>query len=732
MNLEQMLKDGVEKNTPDEIKKDKVFDYNNKGELEFNLTRELVKKLNLRSWFENYKKEALVSTAGIRGPQNILYPHDTRFPINTVGITLATLAKALVLKDKYKNEKLVKLAGCEVRYNSKIYLDLIARIQAKQGIKTLIPKNRETIPIWLASFLAFKLDLVGAEYITSSHGISVKNATKDLNNQGSQFLPDESMEFVNKMEEILNEVEKNGEYKIEFAPSSDSLIDEKIMEKLNNGIDLYVDYLKTTVADDNILSKIRKFDKKIVIDAVGGSSYRTLSKILKKLEIEKTFDWLNTEEDPFFHGIGKDIKNGSFYDWSLDITVTSKRENGETYFPVIESLKYDEKLKNYPTGTVSLITDPDHDRLSVVQIEDIKNKDEVKKAGVDYCKLDDDRILCIFSANQAFLMIMDYVKEQLKKTGKFGEHTRFMVKTTASSKSWDEWAKNNNIKVINTPVGFKEIANVVKKVEYQIENNVDDIVVYDIFNQKISLGKSPRMIFGGEESGGMIIGSNDLIKSCANRVALSMREKSATEAIIAASGLIADIKLPLYKHLEEVYKNNNIIAKFDVRDDIAYYNESEPDIDKLKKAKTEGEKLRTKNDIFYLALAIGFYEKKLKLENIKEILSKTFDRLDFSNLISVNFVGDGTYLDFTDKFIEIRPSGTDAKTKAYAGGFDKEKLSDYSKTLGNYSGDLNETYLKYLPEEYLEKVKEISYKIYLEYANKDSDKREFKIPDYEF
>ena len=129
MNLEQMLKDGVEKNTPDEIKKDKVFDYNNKGELEFNLTRELVKKLNLRSWFENYKKEALVSTAGIRGPQNILYPHDTRFPINTVGITLATLAKALVLKDKYKNEKLVKLAGCEVRYNSKIYLDLIARIQ---------------------------------------------------------------------------------------------------------------------------------------------------------------------------------------------------------------------------------------------------------------------------------------------------------------------------------------------------------------------------------------------------------------------------------------------------------------------------------------------------------------------------------------------------------------------------------------------------------------------------
>lgn len=731
-NLEEMLKKGVEANTPDDIKKDRVFDYLNKNEFQFKLTRELVQKLNLKSWFENYKKEALVSTAGIRGPQNILYPHDTRFPINTVGITLATLAKALVLKEKYPNLELVKLAGSEVRYNSKIYLDLIARIQAKQGIKTLTPKNRETIPIWLASFLAFKLDLVGAEYITSSHGISVKNATKDLNNQGSQFLPDESMEFVNKMEEILNIVEKEGEYTISFAASDDSLIDESAMVRLNNGIDLYVEYLKTTVATKNTLDKIKNFDKKIIIDAVGGASYRTLSKILDKLEISKTFDWLNIEEDPFFHGIGKDIKNGAFYDWSLDITVTSKNEKGETYFPVINSLHYEIKLKDYPIGTVSLITDPDHDRLSVVQIEDIKNVDEVKKIGVDYTVLDENRILCIFSANQAFLMIVDYIKDELKQTGKFNDYERFMVKTTASSKSWDEWAKFNNIKVINTPVGFKEIANVVKKVEFQIENKVQDIVVEDIFNNKIHLGSSPRMIFGGEESGGMIIGSNDEIKSLNNRMALSMREKSATEAIIAASGLISTLDIPLYKHLENVYKNNNIIAKFDVRDDIAYYNESEPDINKLKIAKTEGEKLRTKNDIFYLALAIGLYENKITLDNIKEILSSTFETLDFSNLSGVYFVGDGTYFNFDDKFIEIRPSGTDAKTKAYAGGKNKEVLAQYSKLMGNYSGDLNETYLKYLTKEYVQQSKEISYSIYSKYANKDIDKREFKIPNYNF
>ncbi len=733
--LEKLLVDGVEKNTPDSIKKDKVFDYTNKDKFTFTLTRNLVEKLDLKKWFEGYKKEAMVSTAGIRGPQNILYPHDTRFPINTIGITLATLAKALVAKEKYPENELIKLAGSEVRYNSKTYLDIIARIQAALGIKTLVPTKRQTIPIWLASFLAFKLDLVGAEYITSSHGISVKNATKDLNNQGSQFLPNESLEFVNKIEEILDIAEKKGEYKIEFASSDDELIDEKTMERLNNGVDLYVEYLKSNVASDVILNKIKNFDKKIVIDAVGGAAYNTLSKILNKLGIEKTFDWLNIEEDPFFHSIGKDVKNGAFYDWSLDITVVSKDKDGKPYFPVINSLKYDEKLAGYPVGTVCLVTDPDHDRLSVVQVEDASKKDEVIKAGVDVAELNDGRILCIFSANQAFLMIMDFWAKQLKESGEFNKHERFIVKTTASSKSWDEWAKANGIKVVNTPVGFKEIANTIKKVEFQLEQGVKNITVEDIFKNKVELGSSPRMIFGGEESGGMIIGSNDIIKSLNGRMALAMREKSATEAIIAASGLVANLNVPLWKHLENVYDENKIKARFDVRDDIAYYNESEPDIEKLKAAKLSGEALRTKNDLFYLALAVGIEEGKITLQNAKEILADTFKdnkALDFSNLLAVKFVGDGTYLDFDDKFIEIRPSGTDAKTKAYAGGGDKALLAEWSKVLGNYSGDLTELYKKYLSEEYVQEAKEKSLKLYDAYANNGIDTREFKIPEYKF
>ena len=728
--LEKLLLDGVESNTPEDIKTDKIFDYDNKNKFTFTLTKDLVEKLELRKWFDSYKKEAMVSTAGIRGPQNVLYPHDTRFPINTIGITLATLAKALVLKEKYPNDELIKLVGCEVRYNSKTYLDIIARIQSALGIRTLTPLNRQTIPIWLASFLAFKLDLVGAEYITSSHGISVKNATKDLNNQGSQFLPDESIEFVNKIEEILNTVDKDGEYRIDFEASENDLIDEKTMQKLNNGIDLYVEYLKNGVANQKNIELIKNFDKKIVIDAVGGAAYNTLSKILEKLGIQKNFDWLNTQEDPFFHSIGKDIKDGKFYDWSLDITVVAKNKEGREYFPVVESLKYDEKLKNYPIGTVCLVTDPDHDRLSVVQIEDIKNKAKVNAVGVDAIELDNERILCVFSANQAFLMIMDFWTQMLKESGDFDKHKRFIIKTTASSKTWDEWAKHNGIAVINTPVGFKEIANATKKIEYQIEQGVKDIKIKDIFAKTISLGDSPRMIFGGEESGGMIIGAQEIIKSLNGRCALAMREKSATEAIIVTSALVASLDASLWEHLARVYDKNNIVAKYDVREDIAYYNESEPNIEKLKEAKKLGEGLRTKNDIFYLALAIGMLENKITLENVKEILSSTFKNLDFSNLSDVKFVGDGTYFDFTDKFVEIRPSGTDAKTKAYAGGANRDELFVFAKTLGNYSGDLSEEYKKYLSEDYVNSVKEKSLEVYEKFARTDEDKRGFKIPNY--
>ena len=744
--LEGELFKNVFDKTPDYIKKLDLMNFDNENGFTFTLKKEHLyphsesnpEGLNLKDWFANYSKEAKVSTAGIRGPQNILFPQDTRFPINLVGIVLATLAKTLVANEKYAGKQIVKLVGSEVRYNSALYLDAIARIQAAQGIKTLTPKERRTIPIWLASFLAFKLDLVGGEYITSSHGISVKTATKDLNSQGSQYLPEESLEFVNKIQEIFDKVEKDGSYEIKIAPKNDALIDDSIMAKLNDGVDLYVDYLKSGVAQN--LDGIKKMKSKLFIESVGGCAYRTLSRVLEKLGIQDKFVWNNTEEDPFFHSIGKydtDPKgNKVFYDYSVDATVLAKRPNGERFFPVIESLHYDKVLADYPLGTIVLITDPDHDRLTVCQIEAAGNTPALDDYGISYIKLDDERVLTVYSANQAFLMLMNYRVKQLKAHNKFKNHPRFMIKTTASALSWDEWAKSHGIKVVNVPVGFKEIANIMKKVELQIKNNPDkEVVVDDVFGNSINLGVQPRLIFGGEESGGMIMGSEDLIESLAGRKAIAMREKSATEAIIVAASLAAKLEednKTLSEYLIEIFDENNIIAKFDVREDISYYNESEPDIEKLKQAKVEGEKQRTKNDLFYLSLAIAIKEGKADLEAVKKVLNGAFAELNFDNLKSVKFVGDGTYLQFSDKYVEIRPSGTDAKTKAYSGGENLEIIEKFSRVLGNYSGDRTELHKELISDEFYENSKEVALTHYLEFVEKDANNEKFEIPEYNF
>lgn len=745
--LEKELFKNVFDKTPDYIKNAKLMDFDNKDEFTFTLKREHLypydettnpEGLNLLEWFANYSKEAKVSTAGIRGPQNILFPQDTRFPINLVGIVLATLAKALVVTEKYPNKEILKLVGSEVRYNSALYLDAIARIQAAQGIKTLTPKERKTIPIWLASFLAFKLDLVGGEYITSSHGISVKTATKDLNSQGSQYLPEESLEFVDKIQMIFDKVEKEETYEIKIAAQNDPLIDEAIMTKLEDGINLYVEYLQNGVAQD--LSAIKKMENKILIESVGGCAYRTLSKVLEKLNISDKFAWNNIPEDPFFHSIGKydtDPKgNKTFYDYSVDATVVATKQNGEKFFPVIESLHYENLLKDYPFGTAVLITDPDHDRLTICELENAGNIPTLEENGISYVKLDDDRVLTVFTANQAFLMLMDYRAKQLKHQHKWDNHPRFMIKTTASALSWDEWAKHNNVKVVNVPVGFKEIANIMKKVELQLKNAPkSNVKVDDVFGNTIEIGVQPRLIFAGEESGGMIMGAEDTVKSLSGREAIAMREKSATEAIIVAASLIAKLETEnktLSQYLLEVFDSNKITSRFDTRVDISYYNESEPDIEKLKQAKVEGEKQRTKNDLFFLSLAIAINEGKATLDNVIEVLNDAFPGLDFTDLKAVKFVGDGTYLEFADKYIEIRPSGTDAKTKAYGGGTSLEEISDYAKVLGNYSGERTELHKNLISEEFYKNSKELALESYLEFVDKDANNEAFVIPEYNF
>ena len=706
---EQQLFAVVEQNTPDSIKTP-LFPQDEPKAFTFQLDKELIARLNLWEWFRNYAKEAQVSTAGIRGPQNILYPWDTRFPINQIGIILATLGKSLVANETADGRLVEKLAGCEVRYNSQKYVEYIARIQAAQGIRTYVPKSFGTLPIWMASFLIFMLDLDGGEHVTSSHSVSTKNATKDLNNQGSQYLPEESMRFVNKIEEILTIAETGG-YPIQFSAVSDAHIDFERLEELHDGVQLYVGYLKGGVATDANLKLIRETKPSIVVDCVGGCMYRPMRAIFERLGIANSVRWLHVEADPLYHNIGKLDRNPKtgeteFYDLGCDFSILD----------VVTSTDYATKLKSQPIGTIIEATDPDGDRLIVCEIEDASRSETLEQLGIDFLDLGDDRLLTIYTPNQAFLMLMDFYAKQLKTSGLWEDHPRFMIKTTPSALAWDQWGDANTVKVINVPVGFKEIAAIMKKIERQLTDAPEaSVVVQDVYGKTISLGIQPRLIFAGEESGGMITGPEKLIQSQSGRTAIAMREKSAGESMVLVTALAAHCKqanISLSDYLAAVFAENQITAMYDVREDITYYNESEPNPEKLRAAKREGEAKRDKNDLFFLGIAIALRDGKIDVEHARAILSDALPSLDFSTLEDVRFVGDGSYLKFHDKCVEVRKSGTDAKTKAYASGSDKEECRKFAKVFGEASGELTELYTEQIGQNYLGDVESRARQIY--------------------
>ena len=699
----------VERNTPDAIKTP-LFPQDKSEAFTFHLDRELIARLNLWEWFQNYAKEAQVSTAGIRGPQNILYPWDTRFPINQIGIVLATLGKSLVANEIADGKPVEKIAGCEVRYNSQKYVELIARIQAAQGIRTYVPKGFGTLPIWMASFLIFMLDLDGGEHVTSSHSVSTKNATKDLNNQGSQYLPEESMRFVKKIEEILKTAETDG-YPIEFRAVTDEHIDFERLDELHDGVQLYVGYLKGGVAADANLNLIRKVKPPIVVDCVGGCMYRPMRAIFERLGISNSVRWLHVQADPLYHNIGKLDRNpktgeAEFYDLGCDFSILD----------VVKSTDYATKLKPQPIGTIIEATDPDGDRLVVCEIEDASRAETLENLGVDFLDLGDNRLLTIYTPNQAFLMLMDFYAKQLKTFGLWENHPRFMIKTTPSALAWDQWGAANDVNVINVPVGFKEIAAIMKKIERQIANAPDaPVVIQDVYGETILLGVQPRLIFAGEESGGMITGPEELIQSQGGRTAIAMREKSAGESMVLVTALAAYCKqanIPISDYLAAVFRENQITAMYDVREDITYYNESEPNPEKLQAAKRKGEAKRDKNDLFFLGIAIALREKKIGIEQARAILTDALPDLDFTTLEDVRFVGDGSYLKFRDKCVEVRKSGTDAKTKAYASGGDKEECRKFAKVFGEASGDLTELYTEQIGQNYLRDVENRARQIY--------------------
>ncbi|MFH1253297.1 MAG: hypothetical protein V1664_03135 [Candidatus Uhrbacteria bacterium] len=674
----------IEESTPPEVKSDFIFDLTNKKAFKIHLDKARVEEWRLWEWFKVYQHEAVVSTGGIRGAQNISYPWDVRFPLNQLGVALATVGKAMVLKDEMPNKIIHKMCSGEVRYNTESYIEIISRIQAAQGIVTHVPINQRRTSVWMTSFLIFMLDYDGGEYVTSSHALSSKIATKDLDNQGSQFVPEMSEKFVKKIEQILIQAETKG-FDIELADADSSLI-----VPAEDGYKLYLKYLKNGVATSHGLALVKEQVNqgfKLMLETVGGCMFNIMKDLFEHLEIYQAFDFNNTEEDPFFHGVGKTMfnpikKKEEFFDWGCDVTINE----------VVLTLGYEKLLADKEPGYMVLMTDPDGDRLVAGQVETVSRKAVLEELGISYFAINEEKLFVRYSPNQFFLLILNYYSQQLKEAGLWNNYHRFLVTTTPSAATWVEWAEKNKVAVINVPVGFKEIASIIKKAEEQMIKNLDkNVKIHDIYGKLIDLGKNPRLVFAGEESGGMIIGPEKLIRSAAGRTALSMREKSAAEASVIATIMAAYLykdKKFLSEYFKETLEEFDIKWFYDLRVEKKLYNDSNANPEELKQDKVAGEAIRDKVDSFFLSLALSLRLGKIDLPTVKEILVEALPEVDFSKLENVNFVGDGTYFRFSDKFVEIRKSGTDAIIKSYFCGDNYQEAAKTAEAIVNYSGEI--------------------------------------------
>jgi phosphomannomutase len=320
---------------------------------------------------------------------------------------------------------------------------------------------------------------------------------------------------------------------------------------------------------------------------------------MDRLGVSDSFEWLRPQQDPFFHGIGKEQRaDGQVDDHSQDTTIIKRdKKTGEvTSIPVMERMGYDALLKDKPIGTTILMADPDGDRLVTAQLESVDRAEFLKSIGVDFLVLDEQRILALYTPNQSFLMTMAYQAQSLKDAGLWDDHPRFIIMTTASSAAWREWAERNGIQVLNVPVGFKEIAAMERKIEAQIKAHPDQtVIVKDIFGREVNLGVQPRLLFAGEESGGAVLGPEELIQSRHGRFAVAMREKSDGEMIVIQAAMAAYLESGnrfLSDYLESIFRENEIKGKYDVRHDKTYYNQNNADTAALMAEKKTGRTIK--------------------------------------------------------------------------------------------------------------------------------------------
>ena len=421
----------------------------------------LIKKKKERELNDRFYKELDFGTGGIRG---IIAAGTNRINFYTVRKISIGFAKYI---QTLKTENSSIAIAYDNRKYSKNFAQEAATTFASFGIKIWIFEELTSTP--MLSFAVRFLKANGGVVITASHNPSQYNGYKIYNSDGAQICAPEDLEI----KKFIDGEKNYASYKLE---NFDVLLEKRkiqwMPQKVNNA---YFQLLEKICIGDKTKNPLLN----LVYSPLYGTGKIPVSRIMQNRNFQK-FHLCENQSNP-------DSNFGGL-----------KKPNPEEEEVLIKISK-----EAKPEDELLLATDPDADRIGVM----VKEKNSWR---------------CI-NGNQIGQLLLYYYLRKLKEKNKLPKKG-VVISTIVTSPLQKKIAESFGMKVYETLTGFKNIANVMKKLN--LSSNTE------------------KFVFGCEESHGYLF--SDEIRDKDGIMAAVFFAEMATE-------LKAENKTPL-DLLEEIYQ----------------------------------------------------------------------------------------------------------------------------------------------------------------------------------
>lgn len=610
----------------------------------------------LPTWAAQFK----LGTAGYR---DLLDPADffnLGVPFNALTVAVFLEARARLAAERGLRSLHV---GGEVRPHTQELIDLAARIYAAHGLRVhLRPAGMRTTPIWLSSFGVFFEELGGGENFTASHSQSYKGGWKPMDGDGGQLI--EMAPLIEQGVRALVAAAAAGGVVIELAAADDPLIVRDF-----DPVDDYVDVLRQVVPAPLLAAvpAAARAGFRAGFCTEGGSMAATARRVFAGLDLDCAADaasagtvfFTHEQEHSDYHGIGQ-----------LD-GVNHGVDPGK--WQVYKHVGAQDLLRQRQCD-VFFIWDPDGDRFNMVTTAPAALAGPASAAGLEVDPLDEGRCLVFFKPNQIYFMLTALRLEGLQADGALGEHDWITATTFPTSRSIGEVAEicarrtGANLPVYQVPVGFKYFAELVGSLEQQTAAGAPSATARDVTGRKVAFGPRPRLLMMAEESGGAALGfAEPRASRHGARRSLAPKEKDAMQIGVLALCLAArlhsdgDSFAGWYLSALDRYETT---YRFYERRDLTLFDESLKG-EARTAAQAAGNARKEATVAFFAAL-----EGREPAEVAAALQAALPAGVELPPVVRAYRAGDGTLIEFTGLWFELRASGTDAVLRYYMEGRD--------------------------------------------------------------